>query len=79
MALKVLLAATLRKYIADYDAATGYALEVEHGASVRDVAVSLGIPEEEIKIIMVNGIGSKLETILQGNERVAFFPPVGGG
>lgn len=79
MALKVLLAATLRKYLPDYDPASGFAMEINAGATVREVAQRLGIPEEEVKLIMVNGVGSKWETRLLGDERVALFPPVGGG
>ncbi len=79
MALQVFLAATLRKYVADYNPATGCKITGETGATVREIARLLQIPEEEVKLIMVNGIGSTWETSLAGNERVAFFPPVGGG
>ncbi len=79
MALQVLLAATLRRYIPGYDAATGYFLELGPGATVHEVAAYLGIPEDEVKLIMVNGIGSQWDTVLRGDERVALFPPVGGG
>lgn len=79
MALQVFLAATLRKYLPGYDAGTGHAMEVPEGAVVRDVARKLDIPPEEIKIVMVNGVGARLDTPLRGDERVALFPPVGGG
>ncbi len=79
MALQVFLAASLRRYIADYNPANGYEITGKAGATVREIARLLQIPEEEVKIIMVNGIGSTWETSLAGNERVAFFPPVGGG
>jgi sulfur-carrier protein len=79
MPLQVFLAATLRKYLPGYDAATGLSMEAPEGAIVRDVAHNLGVPEEEIRIIMVNGIGANLDTVLRGDERVALFPPVGGG
>ena len=79
MALKVLLAATLRKYLPGYDAATGYEMEIQPGDNVRVVARNLGIPEQEVKLIMVNGIGASWDTVLRGDERVALFPPVGGG
>jgi molybdopterin synthase sulfur carrier subunit len=69
----------LRKYVADYNAATGYEITAQTGATVRDVARLLHIPQEEVKLIMVNGIAAPWETTLAGNERVAFFPPVGGG
>lgn len=79
MPLQIMLAANLRRYIPTYDPATGYSLEVEPGTDIRSVADQLGIPGEEVKLIMVNGIGAKWETVLQGNERLALFPPVGGG
>jgi molybdopterin synthase sulfur carrier subunit len=79
MALQVFLAASLRQYVADYDPASGCEIAAKAGATVRDVARLMQIPEEEVKLIMVNGIGAAWETPLKGNERVAFFPPVGGG
>jgi sulfur-carrier protein len=79
MPLTVLLAATLRKYAPGYDAGTGYAMQIEDETSVRDVAKRLLIPEQEVKLIMVNGVHADWDTALKGDERVAYFPPVGGG
>ncbi len=79
MPIQIMLAANLRKYVPRYDGAVGHSLEIEPGATVLDVAQKLGIPPEEVKLIMVNGIGSRWETVLRGDERVALFPPVGGG
>jgi len=79
MALTVLLAATLRKYVPGYDAAAGHAIAIDQGASVRDVAQHLLIPEQEVKLIMVNGVHADWTTVLTGDERLALFPPVGGG
>ena len=79
MALQLLLAASLRKYIPDYDAATGFNLQVEAGLTVRQIVRQLKIPEQEVKLIMIDGIGSQWDAILQGDERLALFPPVGGG
>jgi molybdopterin synthase sulfur carrier subunit len=79
MPLTVLLAATLRKYIPGYDAATGQVLAIDHPTSVREVARRLSIPEQEVKLIMVNGAHSDWDMVLTGDERLALFPPVGGG
>lgn len=79
MAVTVLLAASLRRYVPDYDAASGLGMSVPPGSSVRDLAQRLGIPEDEVKLIMANGIHADWDTVLTGNERVALFPPVGGG
>ncbi len=79
MAIQLLLAATLRKFLPDYDAAIGHSVDVAPGCKVRDIAHQLGIPEAEVRIILVNGVSAKWDTILNGDERVALFPPVGGG
>lgn len=79
MALKVFLAATLRKYVIGYDGAVGHDLEIASGSTVANAAALLGIPQEDVKLIMVEGKGARWDTILQGNERLGLFPPVGGG
>lgn len=79
MALKVFLAASLRKYVPGYDGGTGHEMEITPGETAGDVAEKLGIPKDEVKLIIVNGIGSKWDTELDGEGRLAFFPPVGGG
>lgn len=79
MAVQVLLAATLRKHLPGYDPLTGRRVEVRPGTTVRELASSLNLPENEVKLVMVNGVIASLDQVLQGDERVAFFPPVGGG
>lgn len=79
MPLQVLLAATLRKYVPGYDPLTGLAVTVPSGTTIRALVQQLGLPEEDVKLIMVNGIVSSWDAVLAGHERVAFFPPVGGG
>ncbi len=79
MALQVLLAATLRRYVPGYDPLTGMDVTVPCGITVRELVDRLGLPGEEVKLIMVNGVASSWEAVLRGDERVAFFPPVGGG
>lgn len=79
MAIQLFLAATLRRYVAGYDAHTGYHLDMAPGSTILDLARQLGIPDKEAKLIMVNGVAARWDTVLQGNERVALFPPVGGG
>ena len=79
MPLTILLAATLRKYIPGYDPAVGYELEIDPGTSIRQLARLLLISEQEVKLILVNGIHEDWDTVLQGSERLALFPPVGGG
>jgi molybdopterin synthase sulfur carrier subunit len=79
MVLKVFLSATLRQYLPGYDPGTGHDLAVPPGSTLREVARLLGIPEEDVKLIMVNGVSVRWDARLNGDERVAFFPPLGGG
>lgn len=79
MPLLVLLAATLRNHVPDYDPMTGLTVTVPAGTTVKDLVDLLRLPSEDVKLIMVNGVASSWNTVLQGDERVAFFPPVGGG
>ncbi len=79
MAIRLMLAANLRKYAPGYNAETGCEVSVQPGATVRSVAQALAIPEQEVKLIMVDGIAAEWDAVLAGNERVALFPPIGGG
>ncbi|MCE5336927.1 MAG: MoaD/ThiS family protein [Desulfobacteraceae bacterium] len=79
MPVKLMLAANLRKYVSGYSGETGYAVQVEPGSTVRDLAGLLKIPEQEVKLIMIDGVGAQWDNVLKGDERVALFPPVGGG
>lgn len=79
MALQIFLAATLRRFVPNYNPEKGIFLYVDPKTTVRRVAELIGIPEDEVKIVMVNGIHSSMDHVLNGEERVAFFPAVGGG
>jgi molybdopterin converting factor small subunit len=79
MALKLMLAATLRRYIPGYNGETGYEVSVEQASTVRDLCRQLRVPEKEVKLIMIDGVAAGWDSILTGNERVALFPPIGGG
>jgi molybdopterin converting factor small subunit len=52
---------------------------IEPGLTVRDLALCLGVPLESAKLIFINGQKCDLSAVLSGGERVAIFPPVGGG
>lgn len=79
MTLLVFLNATLRRHWPDYDAAAGISLEVEPGTLVSQVLPILGVPAQEVALLMVDGRRRELDFVLQGDERVALFPPIGGG
>lgn len=43
------------------------------------VAGDLHIPEEELALILVNGVSGRPEKSLNEGDVLALFPPVGGG
>uniref|UniRef100_A0A7C3V512 Thiamine biosynthesis protein ThiS n=1 Tax=Desulfobacca acetoxidans TaxID=60893 RepID=A0A7C3V512_9BACT len=79
MPLQVFLNASLRRYVPGYDPYRGLTLEAPPGTAVSRLISQLGLPPEEVTLIMVNGIRRPPEYLLQGEERVGLFPPIGGG
>jgi len=77
--LTIFLSSSLRAYIPGYDPSSGLTVKDEQGSSISELCQKLGIPVEKIKIVMVNGRREELSYILRGDERLGFFPPVGGG
>ncbi len=80
MPVEIKLSTTLRKYSPGYDPGRGLLLDPgPAGVSAAEIAGELGLPLAEIKFIMLNGRYQPLETIVRDNDRLAFFPAVGGG
>lgn len=72
--IKVRLFATLRN-----NREKEMIMDLAQGATTRDIIERLNITEEEATIIMINGRGAKLDKVLEDNDTVSIFPPVGGG
>lgn len=45
----------------------------------RDIVLGLGLTEDELGVLMVNGRHADLEHALQDGDTVSIFPLVGGG
>lgn len=54
-------------------------MELPRGASPKDIIEQLNILPKDATIIMINGRGARLDTILEDKDTVSIFPPVGGG
>ena len=52
---------------------------VENETKVKDLLNELGIKEEEVALIIVNGIHSNVDRKLEEGDVLALFPPVAGG
>lgn len=52
---------------------------IEPGMTVRELIDRLEVPENEAKLIFINGRKGELTSVLKNGDRVGIFPPVGGG
>jgi hypothetical protein len=50
-------------------------MELPVVSRIEDVLTLLGLPVDRIKMIMLNGLGSTLDAIIQEGDRVALYPP----
>jgi hypothetical protein len=79
MPLQIFLNASLRLYVPGYNPHKGMTLEMALGTPVSSLISRLGLPFEEVTLIMINGRRQQPDFLLQGDERVGLFPPIGGG
>ncbi len=80
MRVEIRLYATFAQYAPTHRAGDPFDVELEESASLTNLIHKLGIPEGEVHLAIVNGriTHDRLQS-LQDNDRVALFPPVGGG
>lgn len=78
MEITVNLYAGLEKYI-NSGQRKGNRVEVPGESTIKQLLRKLEIPEDQVKIIMVNGRHKQPENKLNSGDTVAIFPPLGGG
>ena len=54
-------------------------MDVSSDTTVKEIIESLGIPLQDVAIIMINGRGTNFDAVLKSDDVLALFPPVGGG
>jgi len=79
MRIEVNLYATLKRYMENETGGKSSAIDVEDGVGVKDIIQKLKIPGNLVKLIFINGVHAKKDTILKDGDRLGLFPPVGGG
>lgn len=78
--VEVRLYAALQRFLDQGATGEPTFLQVPEGTTLSDlVAVGLGIPSDEFKTAMVNGVRCELEYVLRNGDRIGIFPPIGGG
>lgn len=79
MKVEVKLFANFREYLPPGSDKYACWLELEEGTTISQVLKKLKIPESVPMILLVNGVHSKVEDVLQPGEVLSVFPPVAGG
>ncbi len=75
----VVLYASLSKYHPEGGGSAPFRLTMDEGSTTEALLDRLGIPKEEIKQFFVKNRRQDLDYVVQNGDRIAIFPPVGGG
>ncbi|MFZ5641968.1 MAG: MoaD/ThiS family protein [Bacillota bacterium] len=79
MVVEVRVFSGLEKFIQGATYGKPIEVSVDEGTTVGDLIKTLKVPEKDIFAILINGVHSNKDYFLKEKDRVAFFPPVGGG
>ncbi len=79
MRVEINLYATLTRFLSEQGRNGGNVIDVSEGATAGDVLQQLNVPDEQVKLIFVDGVHGGRQTILKDGSRLGVFPPVGGG
>ncbi len=79
MRVEVRVFATLRPYLPELGIGEAKAVEVPEGTTFDQLREMLGLPADEVKVIMRNGLHVEPDDLVQDGDRIAFIPAVAGG
>ena len=77
--VNVRLFATLRRFFPDYDPEKGIEVKVDQGSTVKNLIQTLQLPENEARVILINGKSKNLTDVIADGDQVNLFTPIGGG
>ena len=79
MKIEIRLFASLARFMPDKSIKKPYTMEIQEGTTIRDVFKSIGVPEDAVKLIFLNGLHATGDRVLKDGDKVGVFPPLGGG
>lgn len=79
MRVRVKVFATLRQYVPGHKLGSPDDVELPAGATLADLVRQLNLPQAEVKVVFVNARAQPLSYVLQPDDEVGIFPPIGGG
>jgi len=54
-------------------------VQLPEGVTLADLVALLRLPPEQVRVTFVNGRARPLDWVLQPEDQVGIFPPIGGG
>jgi molybdopterin converting factor small subunit len=75
----VKLFATLRRHYPELGIGESISVQLSDDATIGQLLQELGLPEDQVKVIFVNGRVQKEGYRLSEGDELGIFPPVGGG
>lgn len=79
MKVEVVVFATLRRFMPELKLGGSRLVEVKPGITMAELRDQLGLPADEVRVIMRNHLQAEPSDEVQEGDRVAFLPPVAGG
>ncbi len=79
MKIEIALYATLSRHLPAGAKNRKAMIEVQDGATAKEIMTQLGIPQEHPNILLVNGRQAHGNTPLKDGEALSIFPPLAGG
>jgi molybdopterin converting factor small subunit len=79
MTVEIRLFATFRAFLPPGSKTFSFTKSLEEGTTVEEILRELKLPEQDPKIIIVNGVHAEPGRVLRDGDILSLFPPVGGG
>jgi molybdopterin converting factor small subunit len=79
MQVEVRVFATLRRYLPELGIGEPKIIQVEPGTTLGQLQDKLGLPGEEVKVIMCNNLQADPEDLVNDGDRITYIPAVAGG
>lgn len=77
--MHVKLFATLAKLVPGTTPGVPFDVALPAGATVADLVARLELPADEVRMVFVNARARPMDWVLNSDDEIGMFPPVGGG
>ena len=79
MKIETNLFASLARHKPEGVGMDSWMVKCDEGTTVSTLLQKIGVPQEEVALIFINGVHGKMASVLNDMDRLGVFPPVGGG